>query len=70
MIDAQEKLGSLSISALAFGNVTRADSARLLAKLKRVASDTEVLSVVRRVDPGELEAIGIGYEIEKKEPRG
>lgn len=67
MIDAQEKLGSLTITALAFGNVSKAESARLLAKLKRVATDTEVHSVAKRIDPGELAAIGIGYEVVKKE---
>jgi hypothetical protein len=67
MIDAQERLGSLSISALAFGNVSKVESARLLAKLKRAATDTEVRSTTRSADPGELAAIGIGYEVTKKE---
>ena len=62
MLDAQEKLNDIATTALSFGNLTKIDSARLMTKLKRVASDSAAESVqfARKVSPEALDSIGIG----------
>ena len=67
MLDAKEKLGDITVSALGFGNLKRVDSARLMAKLRRVASDGDRDQPIKKADPSSLSAIGIGFETTKKE---
>ena len=65
-IDASENLANITVNALAFGNYSKADSARLMAKIKHSVIGSEPS---RKLNPQTLAQMGIGFEVVKKESR-